>query len=110
MRPVPVGPGLIAFKERLDAELLIVEMPPGRDPDEVILENPETWRGLVKNATPLLDYYFNIQARDLDLGTAQGKSELGKAAAAHYCAGQGQCAARALCAGTGAADALRTSG
>lgn len=76
--PVPVGPGLIVFKERLDAELLILEMPPGRDPDEVILENPNTWRGLVANATPLLDYYFNVQARDLDLGTAQGKSELAK--------------------------------
>src|SRR6476619_1008526 len=76
--PVPVGPGLIAFKERLDAELLIMEMPLGRDPDEVILENPDTWRTLVANATPLLEYYFNIQARDVDLSTAQGKSELAK--------------------------------
>ena len=76
--PVPVGPGLIVFKERLDAELLILEMPLGRDPDEVILENPDTWRALVSNATPLLDYYFNIQARDVDLQTAQGKSELAK--------------------------------
>lgn len=76
--PVPVGPGLIAFKERLDAELLIVEMPPGRDPDEVILENADGWRASVANATPLLDYYFNIQGRDLDLNTAQGKSELAR--------------------------------
>jgi len=73
--PVPVGPGLVVFKERLDAELLILEMPPGRDPDEVILENPDAWRALVANATPLLDYYFNAQARDLDLNAAQGKSE-----------------------------------
>ncbi len=76
--PVPVGPGLIAFKERLDAELLILEMPPGRDPDQVILENAETWRALAQNATPLLDYYFSAQARDLDLNSAQGKSELAK--------------------------------
>lgn len=76
--PVPVGPGLIAFKERLDAELLILEMPQGRDPDEVILENAGAWRELVSKATPLLDYYFNVQARDVDLGTAQGKSELAK--------------------------------
>jgi DNA primase len=76
--PVPVGPGLIAFKERLDAELLILELPTGRDPDEVILENPEAWRNLVTNATPLLDYYFNVQARDLDLTGAHGKSEFAK--------------------------------
>ncbi len=76
--PVPVGPGLIAFKERLDAELLILEMPQGRDPDQVILENPDAWRALVVGATPLLDYYFDAQARDLDLNTAQGKSEYAK--------------------------------
>lgn len=76
--PVPAGPGLIVFKERLDAELLIMEMPSGIDPDQVILDNPDTWRALVDKATPLLDYYFNVQARDLDLGTAQGKSELAK--------------------------------
>lgn len=76
--PVPVGPGLIVFKERLEAELLILELPLGRDPDEVILENPATWRGLVANAKPLLDYYLDLQARDLDLNSAQGKSEFAK--------------------------------
>lgn len=76
--PVPVGPGLIVFKERLEAELLILEMPLGRDPDEVILENPGSWRGLVANAKPLLDYYLDLQTRDLDLNTAQGKSEFAK--------------------------------
>lgn len=73
--PVPVGPGLIVFKERLEAELLILEMPPGRDPDEIILDNPDAWRALVANALPLLEYFFQVQARDLDLNTAQGKSE-----------------------------------
>lgn len=73
--PVPVGPGLVVFKERLEAELLILELPPGRDPDEVILDDTETWRALVVNAKPLLDYFLDLQKRDLDLTTAQGKSE-----------------------------------
>lgn len=76
--PVPAGPGLIVFKERLEADLLILEVPPGRDPDEVILQDPDAWRALVAGATPLLDYYFGVQARGLDLNTAQGKSELAK--------------------------------
>ena len=105
--PVPVGPGLIAFKERLDAELMILEMPIGRDPDEVILENPEMWRTLVKNATPLLDYYFNVQARDLDLTTSARQIGTCETALAHNCAGQGQCAAGTLRAGIGAADVVR---
>lgn len=76
--PVPVGPGLIVFKERLEAELLILEMPPGLDPDQVILANPDTWRKLVTHAKPLLDYYLDLQTRDLDLNSAQGKSEYAK--------------------------------
>lgn len=74
-RPVPVGPGLIAFKERLESELMILELPSGRDPDEVILDRPDEWRRLVAMATPLLDYYFETQARGLDLNSAAGKSE-----------------------------------
>lgn len=73
--PVPVGPGLVVFKERLEAELLILEMPEGSDPDEVILQDPAEWNELVQSAKPLLDYYLDVQGRDLDLATAQGKSE-----------------------------------
>jgi len=76
--PVPLGIGLIVFKERLDAELLILELPAGRDPDEIILANPRDWAERVSRAMPLLDYYFNLQSRDLDLQSAAGKSELVK--------------------------------
>ena len=34
--PVPIGAGLIGFEERLDAELRVISLPEGRDPDEVI--------------------------------------------------------------------------
>lgn len=76
--PVPVGSGLVVFKERLEAELLILELPPERDPDEVILEDAEAWRALVATAKPLLDYFLDLQQRDLDLTTAHGKSEYAK--------------------------------
>ncbi len=73
--PIPVGPGMLAFEEKLDAELLIIPLPEGRDPDEVILEDREQWKSLVERATPLVEYYFRAQTRDLDLRTAYGKSE-----------------------------------
>ncbi len=73
--PVPVGPGLIGFEERLEAELLIIELPPGRDPDEVILDDRAQWQELVDHALPLVDYYFRAQTRDLDVKTARGKTE-----------------------------------
>lgn len=73
--PIPVGPGLIRFEERLDAELLIMSLPEGKDPDEVILESPALWHELVENAVPLVAHNFQMQTRDLDLRTAHGKSE-----------------------------------
>lgn len=73
--PIPVGPGLVAFEERLDAELLIMTLPEGKDPDQVILDDPQAWRDLVTRALPLVDFTFQTQTRDLDLRTAHGKSE-----------------------------------
>lgn len=73
--PVPIGPGMLGFEERLDAELLIISLPEGKDPDEVILQDHDQWRSLVEQATPLVDYYFRAQTRELDLRTAHGKTE-----------------------------------
>lgn len=73
--PVPIGPGMLGFEERLDAELFIISLPDGKDPDEVILQDRTQWRVLVEQATPLVDYYFNAQTRELDLKSAHGKTE-----------------------------------
>lgn len=73
--PIPVGPGLIRFEEHLEAELLIMSLPEGKDPDEVILESPAQWMELVENAVPLVVHNFQLQTRDLDLQTAHGKAE-----------------------------------
>ncbi|MGE5137967.1 MAG: DNA primase [Rudaea sp.] len=73
--PVPVGPGMISFQERLEAELLIIQVPSGKDPDEVILEDPGSWKELVQHAVPLIDYYLRAQTRDLDLRSSDGKFE-----------------------------------
>ncbi len=72
--PVPMGAGLISFEHRLDAELLVIPLPPGQDPDELIHENPERWTELVAQAEPLLDFYFRILTLDLDLARARDKS------------------------------------
>jgi DNA primase len=73
--PVPTPRGLIRFEDRLAAELRIVTLPPGRDPDEVIHESPARWAQLMAQAKPVMDYYFQALTADLDLGTAQGKAE-----------------------------------
>jgi DNA primase len=73
--PVPTPRGLIRFEDRLAADIRIASLPTGRDPDEVIRENPAHWVQLVTEAKPLLDYYFQALTGDLDLVTAKGKAD-----------------------------------
>ncbi|HEX7588810.1 MAG TPA: DNA primase, partial [Anaerolineae bacterium] len=72
--PVPMGAGLIGFEERLEAELLVIPMPPGKDPDELIHDDPAQWSHLVENAEPLVDFNFRVMTQDLDLKVARDKS------------------------------------
>jgi DNA primase len=72
--PVPMGPGLIKFEKRLEAELLVIPLPEGMDPDEIITDDPAHWSHLVENAEPLVDFYFRVLTQDLDLDKARDKS------------------------------------
>jgi DNA primase len=73
--PVITPRGLIRYEERLAADIRIVSLPPGLDPDEVIRDNPSRWAELVSKASPVMDYYFQALTAGLDLGTARGKAE-----------------------------------
>lgn len=73
--PVPTARGLIQFEDRLAADIRILSLPPGRDPDEVIRESPSRWAQLIAQAKPVMDYYFSALTADLDLSTAKGKAE-----------------------------------
>jgi DNA primase len=73
--PVPTPRGLIRFEARLAADIRIVSLPEGRDPDEVIRESPTQWAQLIASAKPVMDYYFDALTADLDLSAAKGKAE-----------------------------------
>lgn len=49
-----------------------------KDPAEIILENPENWDKAVKNARPIMDYYFDSAFAKFDKKTPEGKKEIGK--------------------------------
>lgn len=72
--PVPLGAGLIGFEERLAAELFVIPLPPGKDPDELIHDNPEHWRALTAQPEPLVDFFFRTFTQDLKLQNARDKS------------------------------------
>ena len=76
--PVPTAQGYIRHEPRLDAVVKIAAMPPGKDPDDVLRADPELWKQLIENATPLVDYYFARFAENEDLSSAQGKAHFVK--------------------------------
>jgi DNA primase len=73
--PVPTPQGFIRWERELDAEIKIIALPDGQDPDEVIQADQETWRKLVAAAQPAMDFYIAAYTRDVDLRSAKGKAE-----------------------------------
>jgi DNA primase len=63
--PVPTWRGLIHQQEALAAEIRVLTLPPGTDPDEVIRRDPEEWRRLVDKAKPVADHLFEAMAARL---------------------------------------------
>lgn len=72
--PVPTANGWIRYESRLDADIRIMALPPGKDPDDLIRETPELWEPLVEAAVPVVDYYFSVATQDLDMTSAKSKS------------------------------------
>lgn len=73
--PVLTPTGLVRHEARLAIDLRVMTLPEGMDPDDVVRTDPSLWRELVNNAQPVVDYYFDLARRELDLNTAAGKSE-----------------------------------
>ena len=73
-RPTVRPGGGLRLEQRLGAELFILSMPDGMDPDDVIRRDPERWKALVEQAQPLVDYFFGVIADEYDLSSAGGKA------------------------------------
>ncbi len=67
--------GMIRLEEQVDAEINIVQLPEGEDPDEVIRRDFSAWLYAITHPLPLIDYYFVVKTAQLDLREAHGKTE-----------------------------------
>jgi DNA primase len=65
----------VGYENTLDAEVKVIIMPKGKDPDDVIKEDAKAWQKLVEEALPIVDYTFNVVTSELDLTKASGKSQ-----------------------------------
>ena len=53
----------------------VVRIPAGKDPDELIRNDPDAWRKAVADAKPVIEYFMERTAAEVDLSTASRASE-----------------------------------
>jgi DNA primase len=65
------GKAILAYS---NAEANVILLPPGKDPDEVIREDPALWQKLVEQAMPIMDFAFQSVISKVDINKAKEKS------------------------------------
>ncbi|MFC1892554.1 DNA primase [Chloroflexota bacterium] len=64
----------VGYENTLNAEVRVIILPKGKDPDDVIREDAPVWVRLQGEALPVVDYTFNMVTAKLDMNTARDKS------------------------------------
>ena len=73
--PVPTATGLIRYEEQLQAEIRILVLPDGLDPDELVLGDRQRWDDLVSGALPVAEYTLERVMAEVDVSEARGKRQ-----------------------------------
>jgi DNA primase len=75
--PIRGERGLMGVERRSELEIRIMQLPRGKDPDELLLEpgGTEQWEHLRESALPLVEHVIGVVAAKYDLKTAHGKSD-----------------------------------
>lgn len=71
--PSSPEPGTHNPEPRRTLRLRVLQLPWGRDPDEVILESPTEWARLVEAAIPVEEFLFELSLAGLDLRRPDGQ-------------------------------------
>jgi len=72
--PVPDAMGIIRFERKLNADISIVRLPEGKDPDELIRKSADKWPEIVAGAQPFIEFYIDTVARDASDNDPRSKS------------------------------------
>ena len=58
------------------SKVRVIRIPTGKDPDELIRTDPDAWRTAVAEAKPVIEYFIDRAAADVDLGSVAGRREV----------------------------------
>ncbi len=67
---------LMHFESRLQADLRVVTLPQGYDPDDLVAQDAAAWPRLIANARPVVIYVMETLAEGRDLNDPKVKSEI----------------------------------
>ncbi|HSM58770.1 MAG TPA: DNA primase [Candidatus Sulfomarinibacteraceae bacterium] len=67
--------GLVQHEGRLKADIRIVTLPEGQDPDDIIRKDASQWPQLLAGAKPVVAYVIDVVTDGLDLNDAKAKAD-----------------------------------
>jgi DNA primase len=73
-KPVLDARGILRFQDDLAADIHILALPPGSDPDDLIRKEPDRWSTLLREAPGYLDYRFTQIRESHDLNDARARA------------------------------------
>lgn len=65
----------IPIAGKVGVDLSIVTIPSGKDPDELVKQDPTQWTQAINNSEPALDWLLGVYEKRLDLSAAAGKRQ-----------------------------------
>jgi DNA primase len=66
--------GLVSYQDVLQADIRVVTLPAGEDPDSLVRADPERFRALVEGARPVVDHLFEAVGAQFDLADPRARS------------------------------------
>jgi len=66
----------IGLAQKYDLELRVIQIPSGKDPDELARENPKAWREATKSSISVYEFFLRSALKNFDSQTPEGKSKI----------------------------------
>ncbi len=68
----------IDLAQSQEFDIKVITMPEGKDPADIVFQNPRQWKKLVAEAKSILVYYFDTTFSKFDSKTLEGKKEIAR--------------------------------
>jgi DNA primase len=76
--PVFDARGLVRHEGRLDADIRVLALPAGKDPDEVVIADPAAWPALLGTAKPVVQYVTDVLLSGQPVDDPKVKAEVAR--------------------------------